>query len=330
MPLPNTLSSLPRAELIAGPTPFHFLERFSEAVGVEVWAKRDDIGPVSLAGNKVRKLEFLLGDALESECDVLVTTGAAQSNSARASAAAAAALGMDSVLVLSGVEPAQPTGNLVVDRLVGAEIRWAGEVGWDRLNELVDEVASELEAQGRRPYRAPVGCSSPLGALGFTAAWFELTDQLSEADLHPSAVYHTSTSGGTHAGLILGRAWSGSGPAVRGISAGKVQDDPVGHHRGLALESAGLLGLDDVEVEVSLDFSCIGPAYGVPTEASDAAIRLLARTEAILCDPVYSGKGLAGLIGDAPSLEGPVVFWHTGGWHALFHPPFTGSLLARW
>ncbi len=328
MTSPSSLSAVPRAGLIPLPTPFHLLERFSEAVGVEVWAKRDDVGPVSLAGNKVRKLEYLLADALASGCDVLVTTGAAQSNSARASAAAAAAVGMDAVLVLSGDEPAQPTGNLVVDRLVGAEIRFAGDVGWDRLDQMVREVASELRAQGRNPYTAPVGCSSPLGALGFAAAWFELVDQIASAGISPSAVYHTSTSGGTHAGLILGRALGGEGPSVKGVSAGKVQDDPVAHHRDLALESAALVGAE-VDVEVSLDFSWIGPGYGVPTPEADEAIRLLARTEAILCDPVYSGKGLAGLVGDAPSLDGPVVFWHTGGWHALFHPAFTGSLLGR-
>ncbi len=327
MHAPAVLQSLPRSGLFIDPTPLQRLDRFSAAIGLEVWAKRDDIGSPALAGNKIRKLDFLLADARASGCDVLVTTGAGQSNSARTAAAAAAALGMDSVLVLSGDEPDWPTGNLVIDRLVGAEIRWAGDVGWDRLNEMVEEVAAELEARGRRPYRAPVGCSSPLGTLGFAVAWFELADQLDSAGIRPSAVYHTSTSGGTHAGLILGKALAGDGPRVRGVSAGKVHDDPVAHHRALALEAGALLGRRDLDVEVSLDFGWIGAGYGASTEACDRAIKLLARTEAILCDPIYSGKGLAGLIGDAPSLDGPVVFWHTGGWHALFHPPFTEGLV---
>lgn len=327
--IPPVFDRLPRRDLLDGPTPLTLAPRFSEALGVEVWIKRDDVGQPAFAGNKIRKLEYLVGEALAAGADTLVTTGAAQSNSARAAAAAAVASGLRAVLVLGGDPPEVPTGNLVVDQLVGAEIRFVGDVGWDALDRTVEEIADELRGRGGRPVTAPVGCSSPLGTLGFARAWFELSDQAAAQGIEPSAVYHASTSGGTHAGLVLGRAMAGRGPVVRGISAGLVQEDPEAHHRELAIAAGSLLDADVGDVEVTLDRSQIGGGYGMPTEACVEAIRLLARTEAILCDPVYSGKGLAGLVADARAgrVEGPVVFWHTGGYHALFDPPTAAPVL---
>ncbi len=186
-----------------------------------------------------------------------------------------------------------------------------------------------MRAEGATPYTAPVGCSSPLGAVGFARAWFELLDQLEERGIGATAVYHASTSGGTHAGLVLGRVLSGSGPVVRGVSAGAVHEDPESHHRDLARSAGRLLGAEVDVVPVELDFTQVGAGYGAPTEACLEAIRLLARSESILCDPVYSGKGLAGLVADVRSgrVRGPVVFWHTGGYHALFDPETVAPLV---
>ncbi len=325
-------SALPRVALAPLPTPLHRLDRFSEAVGVEVWCKRDDIGSPTLAGNKVRKLEFLLGRALVDGADTIVTTGAAQSNSARASAAAAAACGMAAVLVLSGDRPSQATANLLLDQLVGAEIRFAGRVGWAELNAQVEAVADELRAQGRRPVTAPVGCSNPLGTVGFVAAYDELVAQLDTASVAAQAVYVASTSGGTLAGLGLGHALAGRGPQPVGIDAGLVHAQPAEALATLANQCAELLGspVRLAPSDVVVDMGYLGAGYGKPTTAANEAIRLLARTEGIVADPVYSGKGLAGLIDHcrAGRVQTPVVFWHTGGWHALFDPRYGDTVLA--
>lgn len=327
------LRALPRAPLGNWPTPLHRLERFSSELGVEVWAKRDDIGSVGLAGNKVRKFELVLGQALADGADTVVTTGAAQSNSARTAAAAAAALGLRAILVLSGEQVSEPTANILLDHLFGAETRFVGDVGWDELNRMVQAIAVEVAEAGGKAVAAPVGCSSPLGALGFTLAYLELADQLDAVGLAPASIYHTTTSGGTHAGLVAGRRLAGGGPTVRGIDAGRLYPDgPAALARlaGAALALLGHSGTVSAD-EIDLDEGQVGDRYGAPTAAAREAIDLLARTEGILTDPVYSGKGLAGLVADARSgrLEGgqPVVFWHTGGWHALFEPTYAAAQL---
>jgi 1-aminocyclopropane-1-carboxylate deaminase/D-cysteine desulfhydrase len=328
------LAALPRAPLGSWPTPLQRLERFGAALGLDVWAKRDDVGAVGLAGNKVRKFELVLGAAVAEDADTLVTTGAAQSNSARTGAAAAAALGMRCVLVLSGAEPSPPpTANLLLDRLFGAETRFAGAAGWDELNGTVEAVAAEVRAAGGRPVSAPVGCSSALGALGFALAYLELTGQLAAVGLRPDLVVHASTSGGTHAGLVAGRRLAGGGPPIRAYDAGRIFADPAGACAMLASGALALVGCDEVvpAAEIDVDASHVGKAYGRPTAAATEAIDLLARTEGILCDPVYSGKALAGLVADARSGRVPagstVVFWHTGGWHVLFDPAYAANQL---
>jgi 1-aminocyclopropane-1-carboxylate deaminase/D-cysteine desulfhydrase-like pyridoxal-dependent ACC family enzyme len=325
------LGALPRARLVPLPSPLVRLERFSEALATEVWMKRDDIGSPALAGNKVRKLEFLMGTAMADGADWIVTAGAAQSNSARAAAAAAAACGLGATLVLQGDAPPDPTANLLLDHLLGADVRFVGDVSWEELDRIVGRVGADLAAEGHRPVTAPVGCSSPLGALGFVAAYVELVGQLGEIDIAPTRLLHTSTSGGTHAGLILGRHLLGRGPAVAGVLAGKLSRDPEGAAEGLARQAAKLLGIDaiDGDLVADLDDGYIGGGYAVPSDDAAAAIDLLARTEAILCDPVYSGKGLAALVAMAGRSQGPLVFWHTGGWHSLFEPTIGLDQLSR-
>ena len=220
------LLELPRAGLGQWPTPFHPLPRFSAEIGADIWIKRDDIQSVALAGNKIRKFDLALGEALAQGCDTVVTTGAVQSNSARSGAAAAAVLGMGSVLLLSGSEPDQPSANLLLDRLVGAEVRYAGSAGWEELNQGVDDIVAELAAAGRRAYAAPVGCSSPLGSLGFALAFLELDEQCHRQGIEPAAVVHASTSGGTHAGLLVGRALTGRTTPLVAIDSGAIYRRP--------------------------------------------------------------------------------------------------------
>ncbi len=327
----QTLSELPSAGLGHWPTPLHRLNRLSEALDSEVWIKRDDIQGPALAGNKLRKFDLVIGEALAQGKNLLVTTGASQSNSARTGAAAAAAAGMRSVLLLTGERPAVPTANLLIDKIVGAEIRYAGDVGWDYLNAGVSDIVSEFHRKGYKPFAAPLGCSSPLGSLGFARAFLELDQQLTAAGIQPTAIVHTSTSGGTHAGLLVGRLLSGRDVRIIGVDVGAIHADPAEALLELASRSADrldtTLGLHPSDVEVSTDQ--IGDGYAIPSDSGNDAIALLARNEAILLDPVYSGKGFAGFLDliEAGRLEGPVVFWHTGGYHALFHPPFVSGLI---
>jgi 1-aminocyclopropane-1-carboxylate deaminase/D-cysteine desulfhydrase len=325
---------LHRAALAQLPTPLTPLPRFSEAIGAEVWMKRDDIGSPGLAGNKVRKLEFVLGAARAEGADVVVIVGAEQSNAARAAAASCAQLGMRCVLVLTGEDPGRREGNLLLDDIFGAEIRFAGTTDWGALAQVADDVTQQLRTQGATPYALPAGASSPLGAVGFAVAWAELLDQLGAAGVNASTVIHAASSGGTHAGLVAGRHLAGGGPRVRGVLvADDIYPDMAGQFAALAREAGELLGADvpPAPGDLWLDDGFLGEGYAVPSPEGVEAIRLLARTEGIVCDPIYSGKALAALVASARSgeLDGTTVFWHTGGWHALFAPRFGEAVRAR-
>lgn len=323
------LRDRPRVALAALPTPLERAPRLSAELGVEVWLKRDDVGSIGLVGNKVRKLEFSLGDALDRGAKAVVTLGAPQSNHARSTAAAAARLGLGAVLVMRGHDPGgPPTGNLLLDELFGAEVRYAGTDDWTELEATVASMASR-----RGGYAMPAGGSSPVGALGFVAAYRELLDQLDDAGLEPRRVYHASTSGGTHAGLALGHVLAQRGPEPYGFDVGKLTDDPRGSVLRLANDAGALLGADVAltESDIRLDSAQLGAGYGAFTEAGVEAIQLVAREEGVVLDPVYSGKAMAGLIADARAgrVDGPVVFWHTGGAPSLFAAGWGERLLPK-
>ena len=333
MPGEQPWDRLARVPLAPLPTPLVRADRFGTAVGADVWIKRDDIGSIGLAGNKVRKLEFVVADAIAQGADTLVTAGAAQSNHARATACAAAALGLRCILVLGGSKPPKAEGNLLLDGLFGAEPRFVGSDDWGEIDRaLADTVAAARDA-GDAPYLIPLGCSSPLGAVGFAAAYRELLDQLDLAGVTAAEVWHASTSGGTQAGLTLGRWLAGRGPVVRGVSAGVVWRNPCGALARHATEAAALLG-EPVEIaraDIALDMGWVGGGYGEPTPEALEAIDLLARTEGILCDPVYSGKALAALVGAARTgrLPDPIVFWHTGGAPVVFDSRYSAPMSGR-
>lgn len=325
----------PLAALMAGrqrlavlPTALHAAPRFSAEIGGEVWLKRDDLTGTGLGGNKIRKLELIAADALAAGADALVSAGAPQSNHARTVATVAAMLGLECHLVLGGDRPAGSTGNLLLDELVGARLHWAGSHDWAVLAAGVDRVTGELGAAGHRPYAIPVGGSVPLGAAAFTAAYLELAVQCRDAGLAPSAVIHASSSAGTQAGLSLGAALAGvlgpelglPAPPVLGVDVAKITDPLAEEVSRLAGATADLLGVGDLwgragrPVRV-LD-GYLGPGYAVASGGACDALRLLARTEGVVTDPVYSAKGLHAVV--AEPVDGPVVFWHTGGVPALF------------
>jgi D-cysteine desulfhydrase family pyridoxal phosphate-dependent enzyme len=316
------LNALPRTSLGFFPTPIHSLPHLSARLGgPALWVKRDDQTGLATGGNKTRKLEFLVADALQQRADTLITVGAPQSNHARQTAAAAAKAGLKSALVLRGAAPADRTGNILLDDLVGAEIFWAGTRS---LDEVAAEVAEELSSRGQRPYLIPLGGSNPIGAAGYAAAMLEFVEQAKTGDLHFDAIVFATSSGGTQSGLALGAKLSGYADRVLGISVDHTSDYLVPLLVELANATAQHIGkaitFSAQDFEVNDHY--LGGGYAVLGEPEREAIRLCAQTEGLLVDPVYTGRALAGLIdliraGEFSS-EQNVLFWHTGGTPALF------------
>lgn len=309
----------PTIDLALLPTPLQHLPRLSRETGVEFWFKRDDLtGDLGLAGNKARKLEYLVGEAIALGATHLLTTGGPQSNHARATAAAAARLGLKAVLLLAGKPPAARVGNLLLDDLFGAEVRFPGAITPADQQRALEAAAADLERQGFRPYLIPVGGSTPLGTLGSYQCYREMLPHL-PAD---AWLCCTTGSGGTHAGLALGAALHGGVKRVQAFSVWQSSDaiGPVTEH--LAREAAQLLGQELPALTLQVDDGYLAPRYGQPSPAGNEAIRLLARLEGILLDPVYTGKAMAGvldyirrgIIGQGER----VIFLHTGGAPALF------------
>jgi D-cysteine desulfhydrase len=306
-----------RVELGFTPTPVRPLDRLAAELGRpagSLWIKHDDATVLGNGGNKVRKLEHLCADAQAQGCDVLVTGGGRQSNHARLTAASANRLGLDCHLVLAGDRPDAPTGNVLLDELLGAPIEWVGGLDYYPLEEAIVAAAERLRAEGRTPYAIPVGGASPVGTVGYARAALELQEQVPDVDV----VVVADGSGGTHAGLVAG---FGDHARVLGVDVG-TRPDLRTAVPALAAEVATLAGLPEPVGEVRLDVDRIGPGYGAPTPASREALDLLARLEGVVLDPVYTGKAMAGLIAAVRSgelTEGErIVFVHTGGTPALF------------
>lgn len=323
----ETLNKIPRLDLRGFTSPVQLLERFSQEIGVEVWCKRDDIGTVGLAGNKVRKLEVELAYALASGATHLVAEGSRLSNATRAVAAASAALGLKCTLLLCHDEPNEPVGNLMLDGLFGADMQFVGDISWHELGQRAESLVRELEQAGEKVYRLPIGCASERSCLGFTLAYGELRQQMSQHGRTVKTIVHASSSGGTHAGLVLGNALHGFESEIRGIVVAEdVYTDVVGTYLSFAQGGARLLGaqLDLTRDHINITEDYLGDGYGQPLTGIYEAIDLLASKEGVVVDPIYSGKAVAAIIDLASKneLKGPVVFWHTGGYHAVFDPNY--------
>lgn len=316
----------PRFELLGGPSPLHALPRLSAALGgrVELWIKREDLLPLALGGNKLRNLEFLVGAALAEGADCLVTSGRRWSNHARLTAAAGARAGLAVHLVLSGPATDPPTPGLRLDRLLGATVHQATTANRREREVLVDRVVGELRAAGRRPYVIGIGGSGLAGAIGQVLAGLELVGGAAERGFTPDAVVLPSATGGTQAGLLVGLATAGVGTSVLGYAVARRAQELVPRVAELIAELATVPGLGPVpDDSIRLDETELGPGYGVATPSANAAAGLLARTEGILVDPIYTAKALAGLIALVRDgqLDGQrVVFWHAGGTPGLFEP----------
>ncbi len=319
------LASFPRFPLTFLPTPLVRARNFERALGdmsPEIWIKRDDMTGLAYGGNKSRKLEYLTGDAVAQKATVLISEGAAQSNHARQTAAAAAIAGLKCVLVLDTRRGSEMTGNLLLDRLLGAEVRLVEESA-ERKPEMA-KVVAEIEAAGGKPYLVPTGGSVPIGALGYVNCVAELQQQLDDLGLQPKRLYFPTGSLGTQAGLAAGALLFDASYEVRGVAVEATTAELAAEGAPLTNETLALLDSDSrcTTGDMSIDDTQVGEGYAIPTADGMEAIGLLARTEAIVLDPVYTGKALAGLIADVRAgqfgTDDAIVFLHTGGGPSVF------------
>ena len=322
------MNKVPRLRFAHLPTPIEELKRLStELGGPRIYVKRDDATGLALGGNKTRKLEFLVADALAQGAKTLVTAGAAQSNHCRKTAAAAAKFGMACVLVLNGTPPEELSANLLLDELFGASIVWVAERK-DR-ERVQEETFRKLQADGEGPYFVPYGGSCPVGALGYA---FAVEETLAQG-LNPDWLVFGTSSGGTHAGLVLGARIFDYRGKILGISIDESEAWLKTRVSALASDASELLGqrIDFEPEEIFADDSYCSAGYGVLTNAEKEAVRLFARMEGLLLDPVYTGRAAAGLIDLIGkgffSREESVLFWNTGGQPALFAEKYQSNLI---
>jgi D-cysteine desulfhydrase family pyridoxal phosphate-dependent enzyme len=310
--------------LAHGPTPLERLDRLSDWLGgPRLFVKRDDQTGLALGGNKARKLEHLCAEALAQGCDTLVTGGGPQSNHCRMTAAAANRLGLQCHLALAGSAPDRPTGNLLLDHLLGARLHPTAAREYYEIEASIEAVADDVRAAGGRPYAIPVGGASVTGALGYVDAARELVGQLEEP---LDWIVVADGSGGTHAGLLAGLD---AATRILGIDVG-TRPDLDERVPELASATAAAIDRPAPSGELHIDHTRFGAGYGQPTPECLEAIRAAARLEGLILDPVYTGKAMAGLIGwireGRFSERQSVLFWHTGGAPALFAGSFTDWL----
>ena len=328
--------NLPHVTLGFFPTPLYKLENLSKDLGVNFYIKRDDFTGMNLfGGNKIRKLEYLLGDAVSKGCKAVVTYGATQSNHAMETVSACRRCGLEPILYLTAVvkpDEKDVRANLLLDKVMGAEIHIV-DIGPDETEDDAEarsfvmgaEHAARLTAEGTPCYDVPMGGASHVGSIGFAAGFVELAEQLDAMNINADYVYHATGTGGTMAGLAAGRKLVGSDTKIRSISVSPKNEFYLTKVQDLANQVLDDLRSErrvDKNKDLYLDQSYYAPGYEQPNEKASEAIKLLARREGLFVDPVYTGKALAGLIDHIRTGKveqgSTVVFWHTGGATALF------------
>ena len=324
------IAALPRHRLFAEPSPLHRLERFERALGgrVELWIKREDLLPLAFGGNKLRNLEFLVGAALADGADTLITSGRRWSNHCRLTAAAGAHAGLAVHLVLSGppadaIDPGRRSPSALLEAMLGALVTQLPTADRSVREAAVLAAAETVRGTGGRPYVIPVGGTGLPGAWGQVLAGQELLTQAAGAQATPDVIVLPSATGGTQAGLLAGLRSEGNGALVHGVLVARTNSELRPAIAATLGELARGLGREVGEDQILLDPAQLGDGYGVPTVAADEAAALLARSEGILVDPIYTAKALAGLIEGvrAARWDGRrVVFWHSGGTPGLFEP----------
>jgi D-cysteine desulfhydrase len=318
---------IPRIHFAHLPTPIEELRRLSDKLGgPRILVKRDDQTGLAFGGNKTRKLEFLVAEALEQGARMLISGGALQSNHCRQTAAAAARFGFDCTLVLNGDMPEHPSANLLLDQLFGAEIVTIKDRAYR--DQVLQETYDRAVAAGRKPYLVTYGGSSPTGALGYAFAIKEFTEQ----NVHADCIVFGTSSGGTHAGLVLGQRVFGYKGKVLGISIDEPEEWLKTRVSALASDASEKLGkrIDFTREDVLANEEYCRAGYGVLTDAERAAVRLFARMEGLLLDPVYTGRAAAGMIDLIRKgffkKDETVLFWHTGGTPALFAENYANEI----
>jgi len=314
------LASLPRVRLALAPTPIEDMPRLCRAIGgrATLLVKRDDAIPFGFGGNKVRKLQLVAADAAARGADALITCGGVQSNHARATAAVAARLGMGCVLVANGTPQTAPTANAILDRLLGAEVRYVSSR--HERAPAMEAAAMELRNAGRKPFVIPLGASTALGAAAYVEAVGEMLMQIDA----PAVIVHASSSGGTQAGLVAGCRLHGLDTRVVGISADDASAVIEEEVRRILRDLESLLAIPPGSLStapIDVDDSFVGDGYGLPTHASTEAQVLTARNEGFFVDHTYTAKAMAGLIARVRARDigrGTALFWHTGGQVGLF------------
>ena len=322
------LSRFPRIKLCQAPTPLEFLPNLTKHLGgPQIWMKRDDLTGAGLGGNKVRKLEFLLGEARAQGADHIVTQGAVQSNHVRQTAAMAAKLGLRCTALLehridTNDNDYLNSGNVLLDRLLGCEIEY--RPGGTDMQAAIDELGDKLRGGGAKPYVIPGGGSNRVGALGYAAVALELLAQANEQGLRIDRLVHATGSAGTQGGLVAGLTALNADIRVLGIGVRAPKDRQEANVHKLASETAEYMGVKGGVPREAVEANCdyVGTGYGHPTPGMTEAVTLVARLEGIFLDPVYSGKGMAGLIDlvrkGTFTREQNIVFLHTGGSPGLF------------
>ncbi|RBL90691.1 D-cysteine desulfhydrase family protein [Chitinophaga flava] len=315
--------------LIGNPTGIHALSNLNRQLkDVQVYLKRDDVMDIGLGGNKLRKLEYLIQDAISQGADTLLTTGGVQSNHARLTAAAAARAGMHCELVLSQPVPIDTlnynnNGNILLEQIMGVTVQIIPKGA--TVQTFLDARCAELIAQGRKPYVMPMGGSNPVGCLGYANCYLEIMEQSQQMNMEFSHILVPNGSSGTHAGLLAGQKFAAqAGPEIRSyaVLADEAQTKRTTLEKTIA--TANLLGYTEMihDTEVFVNDAYRGEGYGIPTSSMWSALRLLAQTEGIFLDPVYSGKAFAGMLGDIEQQKFPkgsnILFIMTGGTAGLF------------
>jgi len=319
------LDKLPRFNLAEFPTPVHFLKTLTKfCQGPDIYMKRDDLTSLGMGGNKTRKLEFLVGQALALGADILVTAGGIQSNHCRLTAAAACKAGLDCELVLNGTKPGIPNGNLLLDTIFKANVHYCARENRDST---LARVAQDLTASGKKPFVIPIGGSNGIGSVGYVNAMVELKEQFSTMELKPSAIIFASSSGGTQSGLTLGARLTGFTGEILGISIDQNktgEDSFLSVLAEIANETAARIGSDMIlkETDFSLNCDYLGAGYAKPGDLEFTAIERLAQNEGILLGPVYTARAMGGLLDlihkKVYTKGQSILFWHTGGTPELF------------
>ena len=321
----KALLLLPRLELAKLPTPLDRVENLGKSLGdLDLWFKRDDLTGFGLGGNKVRSLEYLAADAMKVNSNILITGGSPGSNHVRTTMAVAAHLGLKGVAVLSGTRPSKTNGNLLLNQLLDAKLVFTGNPDRSYIDNYIEDEAERLRGKGESPYMIRRGGVSSLGCIGYVSAAVEICSQLQSLNLNPDILLCATGCGVTQAGLLVGFKLMGLKCRLYGITVSRSRDECIAYIKQLINETEDVLGLDSrvKNDEIFVFDEYIGEGYSVPTSEGIGAIRLVAQTEGIFLDPIYTGKAMAGLTDlvkkDLIGSDKTVIFLHTGGSPSIF------------